>query len=58
MMRKSTLNTRGDTMEMNLNKYDRWLSAPYVETEETEEEYVGSDDWKYDQYIDDEVCEV
>lgn len=43
---------------IEIKNYDRWLSAPYVEAEETEEEYIGSDDWKYDQYIDDEVCEV
>ena len=43
-------------MEMNLNKYDRWLSAPYVEAEdEDEDDYFGSDDWKYEVREDDRL---
>ncbi len=45
-------------MEAWERDYDRWLYAPYVDAEETEEDYIGSDDWKYDQRIDDEICEV
>lgn len=42
-------------MEMNLNKYDRWLYAPYVDTEEDEDDYFDSDDWKYEVREDDRL---